>query len=78
MSNILLCGFRKNLTDSNSDLDSVEDEMVDTTNRIETANNRIDAIKLRVDQLKTAADKLRSDATSIRELDVAGTCLSCL
>lgn len=64
--------IRKNLTDSGNELDTVENDMADTTTRIETANNRIDGIKGRVDALKQTAERLRANATGIRELDVAG------
>ena len=63
---------RKNLTDNSDNLDTVDQELQDTTSRIETANNRIEAIRRRVDGLKKAAEDLRKNATNIRELDVGG------
>ena len=63
---------RRNLTDSTGRLDSVDQELVDTNDRIETANNRIEAIKRNVDNLKLTAEELKHNATRIREMDIIG------
>ncbi len=60
------------MTSSSTDLDAVDGELADTSNRIETANNRIESIKRRIEALKRAAEQLRLNATNIRELDVGG------
>jgi len=50
----------------------VEDNIRETTDRVETVNNRIEAIKGLVEQLKMMSEQLKQNATAIKELDVSG------
>lgn len=60
------------MTKSDGELNEINDDLKNTTSRVETANNRIAAIKDRVDQLKKQAEKLKEEATNIKEEDVEG------
>lgn len=64
--------YRRNLTESSSEITEVDDKVEETTEKVEQVNNQIEEIKARVDNLKKAAQELRENATRVQEMDVSG------
>ncbi|KAK6176840.1 hypothetical protein SNE40_015066 [Patella caerulea] len=64
--------IRQNLTDNSRSLNNVDDELSNTTARVQIGNNRIAILQQQVASLKQLAQGLRANATDIQARDVEG------
>ncbi|XP_074646812.1 laminin subunit beta-1-like [Tubulanus polymorphus] len=70
--------LRKNLTDSDEILNTIDDKLTNNTLDIAATNNRVENIKERLIALKKTAEELKANATDIRDSNVEGAYQSIL
>ncbi|ESO91420.1 hypothetical protein LOTGIDRAFT_209765 [Lottia gigantea] len=64
--------IRRNLTENSKSINNVDEELSNTTARVQIGNTRIGVLKQQVADLKDLAERLRANATDIQARDVEG------
>ena len=68
------CDCRRNLTDNSKDLNTLDDELKQTTARVQKGNTEIASLREGVERLRKLAKELQDNATDIQARDVEGGC----
>ena len=66
------CNFRRNLTNNSKNLNTLDDELKQTTARVQKGNTEIASLREGVERLRKLAKELQDNATDIQARDVEG------